>query len=77
MRMHYDHAQGCFVPSNGSTVIERERGLRMAGHDALPPEWRDLSRMIQGRAVENHFKRKTPIAKVRKAVIGIHHGNQE
>jgi len=77
MRVHYDPMSDRYVLSNGTTPQERERALTMAGHDALPAEWRILSSMIQGRAAERHFKRNTPLAKARKALLGIHRARQE
>lgn len=36
---------------------------RMAGHDALPVEWRKLSCLVHGRYVEFKFKRHVSLAR--------------
>ena len=77
MRLHFDPISNSFIPFSGEMKESRERKVLMHGHDLLPPEWRALSCLIQGRAVENHWKRGTPIEKVKRAVVGVHRGRLE
>jgi hypothetical protein len=51
-------------------VAERDLYDRMDGHDALPPDWRELSRLIHGRAAEFKFKQGVKLAQAYRTIKG-------
>jgi hypothetical protein len=45
----------------------------MAGHDALPPEWRALSCLEHGRVIERQFKQGKSLPQARRILLCSHH----
>ncbi len=78
-QLRYDPIAGKFIPVVRGPAAEadpdRERQLTMLGHDALPPEWRELSRQVKGRSVELMRKKGTPLAKAMKDVVRMFGGS--
>ena len=69
-RLRYDSLTGRHVPVGPAT--NHDRATLMRDHDALPVEWRELSRLIKGRAVINHHRRGLTLVHSRVVIFHNH-----